>query len=109
MTGASRIGPTCAAVRERILRKIVVRGPQIRALPASGVERDARATIPGRRVLQLIQDVLWSGLAVAISGGLLFGTVMTMVFVPTLYAIVFRIRKGKGDTEPESAPAAAQG
>ena len=55
-------------------------------------------------VLPLIQDVLWSGLAVAISGGLLFGTVMTMVFVPVLYAIVFKIGEGKKDTEPEPAP-----
>lgn len=57
-------------------------------------------------VLPLIQVVLWSGLAVAISCGLLFGTVMTMVFVPTRYAIVFRIREGKR-AEPELAPVSA--
>ena len=57
-------------------------------------------------VLPLIQDVLWSGLAVAISGGLLFGTVMTMIFVPTLYAIVFKVRKAK-PAEPEPAHAVA--
>ncbi len=57
-------------------------------------------------VLPLIQDVLWNGLAVAISGGLLFGTVMTMVFVPTLYAIVFKVRKGK-PAAPEPAHATA--
>jgi multidrug efflux pump subunit AcrB len=56
-------------------------------------------------VLPLIQDVLWSGLAVAISGGLLFGAVMTMVFVPTLYAIVFKIRKGKKGSEAEPVTA----
>ena len=58
-------------------------------------------------VLPLIQDVLWSGLAVAISGGLLFGTVITMVFVPTLYATVFRVRKGeRAEPGPEPEPAA---
>ena len=41
----------------------------------------------------------------AISGGLLFGTVITMVFVPTLYATVFRVRKGQR-AEPEAPPAA---
>ena len=54
-------------------------------------------------VLPLIQDVLWSGLAVAISGGLLFGTIMTMVFVPVLYAIVFKVDKARKDAEPEPA------
>ncbi len=59
-------------------------------------------------VLPLIQDVLWVGLAVAISGGLLFGTVITMVFVPTLYAIVFKVREGKRKgAEPEPVPAEA--
>lgn len=57
-------------------------------------------------VLPLIQDVLWSGLAVVISGGLLFGTIMTMLFVPTLYTIVFGIKerdKGGIESEPASA------
>ena len=49
-------------------------------------------------VLPLITDVLWSGLSVSISGGLLIGTIMTMVFVPTLYATVFNVSDGnKGE------------
>ncbi len=57
-------------------------------------------------VLPLIQDVLWSGLAVAISGGLLVGTIMTMIFVPVLYAIVFKIRAAKpAEAQPATASA----
>ena len=42
-------------------------------------------------VVPLLQDVFWIGLAVTIMAGLAFGTVLTMVLVPTLYATLFRI------------------
>ena len=43
-------------------------------------------------VFPLLQDVFWVGMAVTIMAGLTFGTVLTMVLVPTLYATVYRIR-----------------
>ncbi len=55
-------------------------------------------------VLPLYQDALWQGLSVAICGGLMIGTVMTMVFVPTLYATLYKVREGK---RAEPAPAVA--
>ncbi len=58
-------------------------------------------------VLPLLSDVLWSGLSVSISGGLLVGTVMTMVFVPTLYAAVFNVRKGEKEAAPSGQPVTA--
>lgn len=58
-------------------------------------------------VLPLIEDVLWSGLSVSISGGLLIGTGMTMVFVPTLYAAMFNIHNGKDGEAPRAQPAPA--
>jgi len=39
----------------------------------------------------LLQDVFWIGLAVTIMAGLTFGTILTMVVVPTLYCIMFRV------------------
>jgi multidrug efflux pump subunit AcrB len=42
-------------------------------------------------VLPMLQDVFWVALAVTIFFGLLVGTVMTMVVVPTLYSLLYKI------------------
>jgi multidrug efflux pump subunit AcrB len=39
----------------------------------------------------LLQDVFWVSLAVTILFGLAFGTVLSMIVVPVLYATLFRI------------------
>ena len=43
-------------------------------------------------VIPLLQDVFWVGMAVTIMAGLTFGTILTMVMVPTLYCTLFRIK-----------------
>ncbi len=43
-------------------------------------------------VIPLLQDVFWVGLAVTIMAGLTFGSILTMVLIPVLYAIFFRIK-----------------
>ena len=50
----------------------------------------AATTVLG--VIPLLQDVFWIGLAVTIMAGLTFGTILTMVVVPTLYCIMFRVK-----------------
>ncbi|TDJ16643.1 MAG: efflux RND transporter permease subunit [Gammaproteobacteria bacterium] len=42
-------------------------------------------------VIPLLQDGFWIGLAITIMAGLSFGTVLTLVLVPTLYATIYRI------------------
>ncbi len=42
-------------------------------------------------VVPLMQDVFWIGLAVTVMAGLTFGSILTMVLVPVLYAILHRI------------------
>ncbi len=49
----------------------------------------AATTVLG--VIPLLQDVFWIGLAVTIMAGLSFGTLLTMVVVPVLYTILFRV------------------
>ena len=44
----------------------------------------AATTVLG--VMPLLPDLFWVGLAVAVMGGLSFGTILTMIFVPTIYA-----------------------
>ena len=48
-------------------------------------------TILGLVPLYLGGGEMWEGMAVSIMVGLLFGTVITLVFIPTLYSILFRV------------------
>ena len=50
----------------------------------------AATTVLG--VIPLIQDVFWVSMAVTIMAGLAFGTVLTMIVVPVLYTIFYRIK-----------------
>ncbi|MEN8808759.1 MAG: efflux RND transporter permease subunit [Desulfobacterales bacterium] len=50
----------------------------------------AATTVLG--VIPLLQDIFWVGMAVTIMAGLTFGTILTMVIVPTLYCTLFRIK-----------------
>ena len=36
--------------------------------------------------------MFWVGMAVTIMAGLSFGTILTMILVPVLYAILYRVR-----------------
>ena len=49
------------------------------------------AATPVLGVIPLLQDVFWVGLAVTIMAGLTFGTILTMVLVPVLYATLYKI------------------
>lgn len=52
-------------------------------------------------MLPLLKDVFYVGMSVTIMGGLTFGTVLTLVVIPVLYAVFFRIK-------PDMAPASAE-
>ncbi len=56
----------------------------------------AATTVLG--VMPLLQDVFWIGMAVTIMAGLAFGTVLTMVVVPVLYTMLYRITPGEEKT-----------
>jgi multidrug efflux pump len=44
-------------------------------------------------MIPLTRNVLWGPMAFAIMGGLLVATVLTVLFVPALYAAWFRVKK----------------
>jgi multidrug efflux pump subunit AcrB len=48
-------------------------------------------TVLGLVPLYLGGGAMWEGMAVAIMVGLLFGTVITLVFIPSLYSLLFRV------------------
>ena len=61
----------------------------------------AATTVLG--VVPLLQDVFWVGMSVVIMAGLSFGTVLTMILVPTLYATIFGLKRGS-EAGPSNAP-----
>ena len=50
----------------------------------------AATTVLG--VMPLVQDIFWIAMAVTIAAGLTFGTILTMVLLPVIYAIFHSIR-----------------
>ena len=49
----------------------------------------AATTVLG--VVPLLQDVFWVGMAITIMAGLAFGTILTMLVVPVLYCMFFKV------------------
>lgn len=48
-------------------------------------------TVLGLLPLYLSGGDMWEGMAIGIMVGLLFGTIITLVFIPSLYSILFRV------------------
>lgn len=49
-------------------------------------------------MIPLLPDDMFGSLAATIMGGLLVGTVITLIFIPILYSIFFKIKKPKDET-----------
>jgi len=56
-------------------------------------------------VIPLLGDVFWVSLAVVIMFGLAIGSVITMILVPVLYALFYRVQ-APPSTAPTASPAA---
>jgi multidrug efflux pump subunit AcrB len=89
---------------EEMDRQIETGKNRFHAVVDSGVARmrpvmmPAATTILG--MIPLLTDAFFVSMAVTIMGGLLVATVLTLIVVPVLYTICFRIPYG-GDGEPE--------
>jgi multidrug efflux pump subunit AcrB len=67
----------------------------------------AATTVLG--VVPLLQDLFWVGMAITIMAGLTFGTLLTMIVVPTLYAMLYRLEKPEQEPQPSATvPVAAE-
>ena len=80
-------------IREGTERFQAILGGSVSRLRPVGIM--ALTTVLG--MIPLLQDVFFSSMAVTIMGGLAFATVLTLLVVPVLYAVMFRI--------PSPAPA----
>jgi multidrug efflux pump subunit AcrB len=67
----------------------------------------AGTTILG--MLPLLPDAFFASMAVTIMGGLAFASVLTLLAVPVLYAILFRIRSPRSNRPPVKEKLAAHG
>jgi multidrug efflux pump subunit AcrB len=56
-------------------------------------------------MIPIAPTVFWGPMAFAIMGGLLVGTVLTLVFLPTLYVTWFRGKEQAGELSPASGMA----
>ncbi len=61
----------------------------------------AATTVLG--VVPLLQDVFWVGMSVVIMAGLSFGTILTMILVPTLYATIYGLKRPSSEAPSRRA------
>ncbi len=64
-------------------------------------------TIGGMLPLWLSQDPMFETMAVTIIFGLAFATVLTLVFVPVMYSLLFRVSFRKFKYQPSTSPSAS--
>ncbi|MGE0713929.1 MAG: efflux RND transporter permease subunit [Alphaproteobacteria bacterium] len=57
-------------------------------------------------MIPLSQNVFWGPMAITIMGGLIVATVLTLFFLPALYALAFRARAAAADGAKSPSPAA---
>ena len=95
---------------EEIDARIAEGGDKAAAVVAGSVSRfrpvvlAAGTTIFG--MIPLLADAFFASMAVTIMGGLAFASVLTLIAVPVIYALMFRIRPSTG-RDPEAALAGA--
>jgi len=80
-----------------------------RAIVDSAVRRFRPITLTAAAavlaLIPLVREVFWAPMALAMMGGLIAATILTLTFLPALYAMVFLVKlPGRGDqTEQQSA------
>lgn len=52
--------------------------------------------------IPIVPTIFWGPMAYAIMGGLAVATVLTLVFLPALYVISFRVERPRGLRETEA-------
>jgi multidrug efflux pump subunit AcrB len=63
------------------------------------------AAATGLAMIPLTHSIFWGPMAIAIMGGLASATVLTIFFVPALYAAWFRVARAAGPAPAAGAPA----
>ena len=53
-------------------------------------------------MIPLSRSVFWGPMAITMMGGLLVATILTLLFLPALYAAWFRVRRPKAEALPQA-------
>lgn len=56
-------------------------------------------------MIPLVDSVFWGPMAISIMGGLIVATALTLIFVPALYALWFKVKRDAAGVAPEAAEA----
>jgi len=80
-----RAFPGRARAEQEVNQSFRVSG-QLIALPVNIGDEVKKGVMP------LLQDAFWISMAMTIMAGLTFGTVLTMILVPTFYTTLYRIK-----------------
>src|SRR5262249_14221214 len=60
-------------------------------------------------LIPLVREVFWTPMALAMMGGLIAATVLTLTFLPALYAMTFRVKfPGRRDAQAEDRSGSQQ-
>jgi multidrug efflux pump len=65
------------------------------------------AAAAGLAMIPLAQEVFWAPMAISMMGGLMAATILTLTFLPALYALAFRVPARGGAHAHESVQAKA--
>jgi len=57
-------------------------------------------------LIPIAREIFWGPMAYAMMGGIIVGTLLTLLFLPALYVAWFRIQPDQGDQSPTHEPAA---
>jgi multidrug efflux pump subunit AcrB len=63
------------------------------------------AAAAGVAMIPLAEEVFWAPMAIAMMGGLVAATILTLTFLPALYALAFRVPRRAGAQEREELSA----
>ena len=55
-------------------------------------------------MIPIAWTIFWGPMAIAIMGGLLVATILTLVYLPSLYVVFFRIKEGQSGSAPVAYP-----
>ena len=95
-------------IRDRIDTDIAAGAPAITAVVEATVRRSRPVVLTGAAavlaMVPLAGSVFWGPMAKAIMGGLIVGTVLTLAFVPALYAAWFRVGRAAVPPNPAGPP-----